>query len=234
MKITSLPPLTLLALLSCLASAEPPAEASEPELKGDKVVPLISAQSLEGWKAPSSRWTIADGVITGDTAGVALTTPEWLYTTDTFSDFIFSAEVRLTGGPKANSGIYFRVKPFTFTRGKSGTSFEAPSGYEYDADSGSRLNGSLGDWYARPSLRIPPDQELMQKTCKAQDWNRMTIRAKDNRIEYWLNGTKIIDYTDEDPKRSKEGLIGFQMHDNLVMKVEIKNALVLPLVDGKK
>ena len=233
MRFLSALPLTLLPLLSCVVSAEPVVESPEPELKGDKVIQLISDQSLKGWKVPSSRWSIKDGEITGDTMGEALKTPEWLYTKDSFCDFIFSAEVKLSGGPKANSGIYFRVTPFTFTRGKSG-SYEAPSGYEYDAGLASRHNGSLGDWYARPSLRIFADKKVMNKIFQAEDWNRMTIRAKDNRIEYWLNGTKIIDYTDNDPKRSKKGPIGIQMHDNLVMKVELRKAFVLPLTDDQE
>ena len=234
MRFLSTLPLTLLPLISCVASAESVIESPEPELKGDQVIQLIADQSLEGWKVPSSRWSIKDGEITGDTMGEALKTPEWLYTNESFSDFIFSAEVKLSGGPKANSGIYFRVTPFTFTRGKPGTSYEAPSGYEYDAGLASRHNGSLGDWYARPSLRIFADKQVMKKIFKAGDWNRMTIRAKGNRIEYWLNGTKIIDYTDTDTKRSKEGSIGLQMHDNLVMKVELRNALILPLVDAQE
>ncbi|MFC7336452.1 DUF1080 domain-containing protein [Haloferula chungangensis] len=224
---------TFLILLSSFVSAESAQDDSEPKLKGDKVITLISDQSLKGWQVPSSRWSIKDGVITGDTKGEKLQTPEWIYTTAKFADFVFSADVRLSGGPRANSGIYFRVKPFTFKRGKPGTRYEAPSGYEFDAGLASRHNGSLGDWYARPSLRISADQKVMEKVFKAQDWNRMTIRAKGNRIEYWMNGTKIIDYTDNDPKRSKEGLIGIQMHDQLEMKVEIRNALLIPLVDDQ-
>lgn len=121
------------------------------------------------------------------------------------------------------------MKPFTFKRGKPGTSYEAPSGYECDAGFASRHNGSLGDWYARPSLRIFADPKIMKRVFKPEDWNRMTLRSKSNRIEHWMNGTNVIDYTDKDPKRSKEGQIGIQMHDKLVMKVEIKNASILPL-----
>lgn len=229
MRFLSALSLTFLTVLSCVASAEPAGEASEPELKGEKVISLISDQSFKGWKVPSSRWSIKDGVITGDTAGKKLKIPEWIYTKQTFSDFIFSVEVRLSGKPKSNSGIYFRVKPFTFKRG--GKSYEAPSGYEYDAVPANKNNGSLGNWYARPSLRIHADQKVMKKIFKEGDWNRMTIRAKGKRIEYWMNGTKIMDYTDNDPKGSKEGIIGIQMHDMIVMKVEFKNARVLPLND---
>lgn len=218
-----------LLLTSGLLLAEPGNVAAEPEAIGAEAIQLISGDTLEGWKAPSERWSIADGVITGDTKDEKLSTPEWLYTQQTFSDFVFTAEVRLSGGSRANSGIYFRVQPFTFEWKKTGVTYEAPSGYEYDASLEEKHNGSLGDWYARPSLRIFPDPEIMKEVFKKEDWNRMTIRAFGNRLEYWLNGAKIMDYLDHDPKRSKEGVIGFQMHDRLVMKVEIRNASILPI-----
>lgn len=218
-----------LLLTPSLLLAGPSNEAVEPELRGTEVVQLISGDTLDGWTVPSERWSIVDGVIFGDTKGEKLTTPEWLYTKQKFSDFIFTAEVRLSGGSRANSGIYFRVKPFTFKWPKTGSTYEAPSGYEYDAALDEKNNGSLGDWYARPSLRIVPDPEIMKKAFKKENWNRMTIRARGNRLEYWLNGAKIMDYLDHDPKRSHEGLIGLQIHDRLVMKVELRNALILPL-----
>ena len=57
----------------------------------------------------------------------------------------------------------------------------------------------------------------------------MTIRARGNRLEYWINGIKIMDYLDDDPKASREGIIGFQIHDGMVMKVEFRNIRVLAL-----
>ena len=108
--------------------------------------------------------------------------------------------------------------------------FEAPSGYEFDAAAtGDKLTGSVGDWYARPSLRISADSTIINQIYNSDNWNRMTIRARGNRLEYWINGIKVMDYRDEDPKGSREGVIGFQMHDGSVMKIEYRNIRVLPL-----
>ena len=57
----------------------------------------------------------------------------------------------------------------------------------------------------------------------------MTIRAHGNRLEYWMNGIKVMDYLDNDPKGSSEGIIGLQIHDGSIMKVEYRNIRVLPL-----
>ncbi|WP_411825601.1 DUF1080 domain-containing protein [Luteolibacter sp. AS25] len=220
-----------LLLVPSILLARPANDALEPEIKGKGAIQLISGNTLDGWQVPSDRWSIANGIITGDTNGEELTKPEWLYTRQKFGDFILSAEIRLSGGPKANSGIYFRAVPFTFEWKRTGASYEAPSGYEFDASLEEKINGTLGDWFARPSLRIFPDQKVMKHAFKKEDWNRMTIRANGNRLEYWLNGVKILDYLDNDPERSHEGLIGFQLHDRLVMKMELRNASVIPLTE---
>ena len=206
-------------------------EASEPVVKGDSVIDLLEGGNLNAWKVPSENWYLKDVCITGSTGEEKLNTPEWLYTKQEFSDFEFTCELRLTGDNHRNTGIYYRVNTFLFkSRDKS---YDAPSGYEFDAAfhaPGKRnFRGSLGDWYARPSLRIFPDQNIINKVYKTEEWNRMTIRARGNRLEYWINGIKLIDYLDLDPKGSRKGFIGFQIHDGSVMKVEYRNIRVLPL-----
>ncbi|MEP4078382.1 3-keto-disaccharide hydrolase [Haloferula sp.] len=222
--------MSFLAALSvaipCLALAQGDKEKAEPELKGEEVIQLIKKDSLQGWKTPSDRWSISEGVIVGDTGKVALDAPEWLYTKQRFSDFTFTCEVRLTGDDKANSGIYFRANPIPFKWRKH--SYEAASGYEFDIVPGKHC-GSLGDWYARPKLRVFAERELVDRLWRKSDWNRLTIRARGNHLEYWLNGEKVVDYHDKDPKGSREGFIGLQIHDRAVMKVEMRNARVAPV-----
>lgn len=220
-------------------------EAIEPAVTGPQALDLLESGTLDAWRIPSDRWHLEDGVIVGSTGSVELETPEWLYTKQSFSDFEFTCELRLTGDNHRNTGIYYRVNTIQFKghwdeedeedleEMKDWEGFEAPSGYEMDAayqEPGEEdYTGSLGDWYKRPSLRIFVDQSIIKHAFKADDWNRMTLRAKGNRLEYWINGIKVMDYIDPDPKGSKEGIIGFQIHDGAVMKVEYRNVRVLPL-----
>ena len=201
-------------------------EASEPVVTGPGLIDLLRGGTLDEWKVPSVHWSIVDGHIVGETGGKNLEMPEWLYTKERFSDFEFTCELRLTGDDRSNTGIYYRVNTIPY---KGNKSFEAPSGYEFDAALSDKWTGSLGDWYARPSLRIHPDRAIINQVYKMEKWNRMTIRARGNRLEYWINGIKIMDYLDHDPKASREGTIGFQIHDGSVMKVEYRNIRVLPL-----
>jgi hypothetical protein len=49
---------------------------------------------------------------------------------------------------------------------------------------------------------------------KPNAWNKLRIRAIGAHIEVWLNGTKIVDYTDPDPKPEHvaEGVIALQTY----------------------
>lgn len=208
-------------------------EAIEPKVEGCEVIDLLEGSTLDAWKVPSKHWRFEEGEIIGDTDNEALKTPEWIYTNQKFGDFEFTCEMKLTGDKRRNTGVYFRVKPFLFKEKKGNKSYEAASGYEFDAafHSPGKKNfiGSLGDWYARPSLRVFADQKIVNEVYKSEEWNRLTIRARGNRIEYWLNGIKIIDFIDDDAKASSKGTIGFQIHNGSVMKVKYRNIRVLNL-----
>ena len=208
-------------------------EATEPNVLGADVIDLLEGGTLDAWEIPSDHWYVEGESIIGYTGEEKLEIPEWLYTRQKFGDFEFTCELKLTGDIRRNTGIYFRVNTFLFEGSRGNKSFEAPSGYEFDAayhHPGKRnYRGSLGDWYARPSLRILPDQSIINQVYKPEEWNRMTIRARGNRLEYWINGIKVMDYLDHDPRASRKGVIGFQIHDGSVMKVKYRNIRVLPL-----
>jgi hypothetical protein len=196
-----------------------PKEDVEPILNEANAIALIQESSLKGWEVPSAEhWSIEKGTIIGDTKGEKFSVPQWLYTKQSMSDFTFTMEIKLTG-EKPNSGIYFRAKKVNW-KGR----YEAAVGYEYDVAEDVGFNGSIGDYFARPKFRIRADQALVNKLYNKQQWNRVTLRARGNRFEYWMNGIKIQDYRDEDPKGSLEGVIGIQLHNAKVMKLEFRNA----------
>lgn len=205
-------------------------EATEPAVDGPGAIDLLAGGTLDAWKIPSDLWHFANAAMVASTGTEKLDLPEWTYTKERFGDFTFTCELKLTGDDRRNTGIYFRANPFLFEGYKT---FEAPSGYEFDAGKPrtgkNNFWGSLGDWYARKTLRIFADQTNINQAYRPEDWNRMTIRARGNRLEYWLNGIKIMDFIDPDPKGSREGFIGLQIHDGSVMKMKYRNIRVLPL-----
>jgi hypothetical protein len=216
-----------------LAFSEETNQVLEPVVDGSGVIDLLEGGTLDLWNVPSNHWSIDRDIIVGDTGGQKIDIPEWLYTKQRFGDFQFTCELKLTGDDHRNTGIYFRVNTFLFDGQRGKRSFEAPSGYEFDAakPNPTRKNnwGSLGDWYARPTLRVFADQTVISQVYVPEEWNPLTIRAQGNRLEYWINGIKVMDYLDHDPAASREGLIGFQIHNGSVMKLEYRNIRVLPL-----
>ena len=208
-------------------------EASEPNVTGADVIDLLEGDKLDAWKVPSAHWYLEGESIIGHTGEGKLEMPEWLYTKQQFSDFEFTCEMKLTGDNRRNTGIYYRANTIIWKSKQGNKSHEAPSGYEFDAafhnPGRKNFRGSLGDWYARPSLRILADPDIINQVYKEEEWNRLTIRARENRLEYWINGIKVMDYVDLDPKASCEGLIGFQIHDGSIMKIEFRNIRILPL-----
>lgn len=207
-----------------LAVSQVANEATEPAIMGPGVIDLLAGGTLDAWDIPSKRWKLEGGSIVAETGTEKLKTPEWLYTKQRFSDFEFTCELKLTGDNHRNTGIYYRANTINYK-----DRFDAASGYEFDAAPSNNFWGSLGDWYERPSLRVYADPEVISKVVNPDDWNRMTIRARGNRLEYWINGIKTMDYVDHDPKGSREGVIGFQIHDGSVMKIEFRNIRVLSL-----
>lgn len=199
-------------------------EATEPAVKGTDVIDLLKGGTLDAWAVPSALWHLEKESIVADTGGKTLAVPEWIYTKQRFADFEFTCDVRLTGDDRRNTGIYYRANTINY-RGR----FDAPSGYEFDAAPGGNYWGSVGDWYVRPQLRIYADQSVIKEIVKPNDWTRMTMRARGDRLEYWINGVKVMDYRDADPKGSREGLIGFQIHDGSIMKIEYRDIRVRPL-----
>lgn len=199
-------------------------EAMEPSVTGATVIDLLKGGTLDAWIVPSTRWHIEKETIVADTGGKTLSVPEWIYTKQRFSDFEFTCELRLTGDERRNTGIYYRADTISYRGG-----FKAPSGYEFDAAPGGNYWGSVGDWYVRPQLRVYADQAVIKQVVKPDDWTRMTMRTRGNRFEYWINGIKVMDFRDPDPKGSRDGLIGFQIHDGSIMKLEYRNIRVLAL-----
>ena len=65
-------------------------EATEPSVKGAGVIDLLKGGTLDAWKVPSARWQLKEGSIVGETGTERLSTPEWIYTKQSFSNFEFT------------------------------------------------------------------------------------------------------------------------------------------------
>ncbi|WP_298363459.1 DUF1080 domain-containing protein [uncultured Lutibacter sp.] len=158
---------------------------------------LWDGKSTKGWRGaklnrfPNSGWLIKNGILTVLPSGGAESAAGGdIVTTELYSDFELKVDFKLT--PGANSGIKYYVD--TEINKGPGSSI----GLEYqilddalhpDAKKGnhegSRTVSSLYDL-------IKADENKPVKPIG--EWNTAYIISKNNHVEHWLNGVKVLEY----------------------------------------
>lgn len=219
-------------VLALGASAARAADAADAE----GFVSLFDGKSLDGWDGNPELWRVEDGAIVGET------TPDTHLKQNTFivwrggevGDFVLRLEFRMKGG---NSGVQYR-------------SFEKPDewgkwvmgGYQADIEAGDNYTGILYGERYRGILCLRGDKTVigtdhkpqvvgkigdakeLQNAVKKEDWNTYEITARGFHFTHAINGTLMIDCTDDDTSdRRAAGLLGFQVHVGPPMKVEFRN-----------
>jgi hypothetical protein len=187
-------------------------------IAADKPVPLFDGKTLAGWEGDTEKtWKVEDGAIVGGSLETTVPRNEFLCTTKSYGDFELKVTFKLTGDrAKANAGVQFRTK-------------RIPKHHEvigYQADVGQDYWGALYDESRRNKILAGPKKETLEKIVKYDDWNDYVIRAEGPRIRLWLNGTLTVDYTEQDEKIERTGIIGLQVHGGAKAKVYYKNITV--------
>lgn len=159
---------------------------------------LFDGKNVDQWRGaykkefPKSGWKVSDGVLSVEKSdGAESANGGDIVTKKQYSAFEFKFDFKLSEG--ANSGVKYFV---TESEGNKGSAI----GPEYqildderhpDAKLGKNGNRTLGSLYDLiTSKKTPASQK------KIGEWNQGIIRVyPDNKIEYWLNGYKILEYT---------------------------------------
>ena len=168
-----------------------------PQEKAEGYSLLWDGKTTKGWRGaykatfPESGWVIKDGELSVQKSnGAESTNGGDIVTEKQYGAFEMKFDFKLTAG--ANSGVKYFV---TLTEGNKGSAI----GPEYqildderhpDAKLGKNGNRTLGSLYDLiTSKKIPNAQR------KIGEWNNGLIRVyPDNKIQYWLNGYKILEY----------------------------------------
>ena len=158
---------------------------------------LWDGKTTEGWRGarledfPQQGWEIKNGILTVLASGGAESAAGGdIVTEELYGDFELKADFKITEG--ANSGIKYYVD--TDINKGPGSSI----GLEYqilDDDKhpdaklgnheGSRTVASLYDL-----IKADPDKPIHPVGA----WNTARIISKNNHVEHWLNGTKVLEY----------------------------------------
>jgi hypothetical protein len=173
---------------------------------------LFNGKDLTGWiKVGHEKWDVDEGTIHGQ--GI---TKEYGYlrTEKKYKDFHLS--LRFLCVQSGNSGVFVHSD---FTPGTANVSQGMQ--FEIDPHLNHHTGGLYGDgrqWIAWPS----PEYEAV---IRPTDWNDYLLIVEANHYVAWLNGIRIIDFTDPAPK-SFDGYISLQLHSGGEGNMRFKDLFV--------
>ncbi len=221
----------LLLLSATITYCNAPQQQSKP---ADDFTSIFNGQNLEGWSGDTTIWRVDNGVLTGEI------TPDKPITHNSFliwnggspGDFELKAEYRIT--EDGNSGINYRSERIDSLP-------YALKGYQADIDGKDVYTGLNYEERGRTFLArrgevavIETGQapvvsgstgspDSLKALLKPGDWNEYHLIVKGNRLQHYINGVLMSDFTDKDSvHRKMSGLIGLQVHTGPPMKVKFR------------
>jgi len=172
------------------------------EAEENGFVPLFDGKTLDGWeqKGGKAKYTVEDGCIVG--TSVPNTSNSFLCTKKHYSDFILELEFKVD--PGLNSGVQVRSNSLKEYRNGQ------VHGYQVEIDPSSRAwTGGIYDEGRRGWLFTLKDNEAARKAFKPNDWNKLRVECRGERIKTWVNGVPAADLTDS---MTRSGFIALQVH----------------------
>ena len=230
--------LIVFVLLACSCNnpvSAPVAGSDSTAADKDGFVQIFDGKTFSGWAGDSSVWKIDSGSFVGEV------TPEKQLKANTFliwqggrpADFEFRAEYRIS--PDGNSGVNYR------SEGLKDIPY-ALKGYQADIDGANQYTGQNYEERGRGFLalrgqqvRLEPNtkpvitdsvgnSDSLKALIKNNDWNKIYLVVKGNRMKHYINDVLMSDVTDNDTTNRKfEGLLGLQVHVLPHMRVEYRN-----------
>jgi hypothetical protein len=177
--------------------------------------PLFNGHNLDGWKTHGTElWYVEDGELICESG------PDgeygYLATTRAYKDFELSLEFKQEAD--GNSGVFFRSS-------LDGTRI---TGWQAEVAPPGLWTGGVYESYGRGWL-IKPSSEK-DGVLRMAAWNTMRVRVVGDRVQTWLNGVAMVDFTDQHIGEA-EGVIALQIHSGGGIKVRWRNLSVREIAD---
>lgn len=219
-------------------------------VEGD-FVEIFDGKTLQGWEGDTTYWKVENGSLVGEVTPSTLLKRNTFITWQGGQpeDFELKGEFRIT--TEGNSGINYRSVAIDTIQfglkgyqadidGKNrytGQNYEergrttlAYRGQEVVVNSPENPSGSLRDhvknnaWMERTVTGSLGDPDSLGALIKSEEWNKIHLIIKDNRMQHFVNGILMSDVTDKDTiNRKLSGILGVQVHVGPPMKVEYRN-----------
>ncbi|WP_328726657.1 ThuA domain-containing protein [Streptomyces sp. NBC_00259] len=159
---------------------------------------LFNGQTLEGWKqAGPGKFNVVDGELRSE-GGMGML---W-YQAKELKSYSLKLDWKMAGDD--NSGIFvgFPASDDPWSAVNNGYEVQIDATDAADRTTGAVYGFKSADLKARDRVLRPPGQ-----------WNSYEIKVQGERLQVFLNGVKINDFTNTDPVRSlKDGYVGIQNH----------------------
>ena len=180
---------------------------NEPVVNQANTINLFNGSDLNGWIIyGTEKWYVEDGLLICESGPNA--EYGYLGTDEFYKNFVLNLEFMQEAN--GNSGVFFRSTV-------EGTKV---SGWQVEVAPPGLYTGGVYESYGRGWLVKPSigkDSSLIMG-----DWNKLTVKVQDETVTTWLNGTKMISYTDKKIGEAN-GRIALQIHDGGGIKVKWKN-----------
>jgi len=168
---------------------------------------LFNGKNLDGWTIyGTEKWYVDDGLLVCESG------PDEAYgylgTDEHYKNFELTLEFKQEAN--GNSGVFIRSTI-------KGTEI---SGWQVEVAPPGHDTGGVYESYGRGWI-IKPDPEK-DKALKMGEWNTMKIRVEGGHLISWLNGTQMVNFTDE-KIAAGEGGIALQIHSGGGIKVKWRN-----------
>ncbi|SCL70225.1 lectin [Micromonospora chersina] len=150
-----------------------------------------------GWsQAGPGSFTNADATLTS-VGGMGL----YWYSAKQFTNYSLKLDWRLAGDD--NSGVFIGFPP------SSDPWSAVNNGYEIQIDPTDSPDRTTGSVYTFKSADLAARDAALNP---AGEWNTYELLVEGERLQVFLNGVKINDFTNTDPARSLAGHVGIQNH----------------------
>ena len=194
------------------------ADCAGPASEQAKGVSIFDGKTFEGWEGPLNAFRIEDGAIVGGTLKAPIPRNEFLSTAREYGDFELRLKFRLFG-KDPNAGVQFRSRRVPNSNEMSG----------YQADLGQNYWGCIYDESRRNRVVAQANAQELRKVLKLEDWNEYVIRCEGSHIRLWINGYQTVDYTEQDERIERTGVIGLQIHSGQPSEAWYKDIVITEL-----
>lgn len=219
----------------------------------DGFTQIFDGKTLEGWEGDPTYWSVKNGNLTGEVTPETLLKNNTfiIWKGGQPEDFELKLEVKIA--ESGNSGINYRSEQIdtiphalrgyqadidgknTYTGQNYEEKKRATLAYrgekvlinsqENPDDLGSlRANVQKNCWQSREVVASLGESDSLKANIKSEDWNKIHLIVKGNRLKHYVNDVLMSDVTDNDTiNRKMSGYMGVQVHVGPPMTVAYRN-----------